>query len=812
MTKPKVIRTFGKRKYSGNQESSLKSLQHEVDEFAFTDEPIHTGFISSLSHESLWDSSDNGVKNEKNASYFSHSKDVSLKKNGKKKAVNSDNKRRQSMPKRKENQPKNMDRKDSVETHKNTGNERYIMNQHNSQGSIGKKEMAKKQQSSVTIQKDSEDCFGKHQKAEKQQSTTNHQIKMIKNQIEPLKPTKIMDVQEPSTPPKQLSYSFSHCVEFTPQESNTWSMLDNELQTVEKSKTPKTYIYNIASPIESFSSTEQESSKDSKNIPSMTSTDSLITNSVSSPISFTKSESLASSLSVKRTYSAVRSYLSDDTHKHSSLENLDFHEEDDEDEHDSSKTAEDDGNIRSVNELRAMGGQSHFMDEVQYLLDGLKQPKSSTRASLLELAEKVTKADFIRGFKSTSFPQTLFEYFANNQDNIDDLSRFLFAFIVYKLLEDGTGLAPNVIDSVLDNLDGMLNDTLEISRPSVLRKSGTSKNFQVMFREFIDKQKLGRTESIHCSSCLLLLNILVLLEESGPKIFSLLSSWLIRHIPNFLSTGTIVSEAILQQLDDESYDEHDVDSAFLGNIDIMHLVLVQYEYLIPLAKSSFMRLDGQNLFKILIQLLVLIMENGTKNKIFKNLEQLLISTLRVLILLTSDGQEEETNNSSKVSAAIYNKDLYSIQFAHTLVQFLSMSDSEFTQEALLYGWGLLINIIQDSASIGQIILNKHDAELFKEMLHKDNKDSRKNNKIDKAKDDKEVILEGQILHNQGCKFLVLGLLAVTSYKRNMEFFSTKDVDQIKKGLSQFEDSLNENWGRGLQLQVSRVLKDLQESK
>lgn len=80
----------------------------------------------------------------------------------------------------------------------------------------------------------------------------------------------------------------------------------------------------------------------------------------------------------RRTYGANRSYLADSPTKKESIYDSIVSESSEESE-------QEELNIKSVHELRETGGNARFMDEMEYLAEGLEDEGSSRRTTLLEI-------------------------------------------------------------------------------------------------------------------------------------------------------------------------------------------------------------------------------------------------------------------------------------------------------------------------------------------------------------------------------------------------------------------------------------------
>ncbi|KAK9369285.1 wings apart-like protein regulation of heterochromatin-domain-containing protein [Lipomyces kononenkoae] len=132
--------------------------------------------------------------------------------------------------------------------------------------------------------------------------------------------------------------------------------------------------------------------------------------------------------------------------------------------------------IKSIHELRASGVNAKFMDEMEYLLDGLHRDSrpSAVRLTYLELALKLTDKSFVIKFKAGGF---LDRIFGNMKDliksGVDDVTSFAMAYIVCCFLND-EGVAKSLVHEygVISFLLGIVYDGREIM--SVAKEKGTA--------------------------------------------------------------------------------------------------------------------------------------------------------------------------------------------------------------------------------------------------------------------------------------------------------------------------------------------------
>lgn len=178
----------------------------------------------------------------------------------------------------------------------------------------------------------------------------------------------------------------------------------------------------------------------------------------------------------KRTYGANRSYLADSPTKKESIYDSIMSESSDESE-------QEELNIKSVHELRETGGNARFMDEMEYLAEGLEDEGSSRRTTLLEICKKAKDPDFIRKLKTTDYADKILHVLPQVVET-DQVASFLVLFIAQKIFGDN---GANVLDTVihdpkfLDSIFLCLDNT-----ESILRDKKSSKVFQKVLKEFVD--------------------------------------------------------------------------------------------------------------------------------------------------------------------------------------------------------------------------------------------------------------------------------------------------------------------------------------
>lgn len=178
----------------------------------------------------------------------------------------------------------------------------------------------------------------------------------------------------------------------------------------------------------------------------------------------------------RRTYGANRSYLADSPTKKESIYDSIVSESSEESE-------QEELNIKSVHELRETGGNARFMDEMEYLAEGLEDEGSSRRTTLLEICKKAKDPDFIRKLKTTDYADKILHVLPQVVET-DRVASFLVLFIAQKIFEDN---GANVLDTVIN--DPKFMDSIFLcldNTDSILRDRKSSKVFQKVLKDFVD--------------------------------------------------------------------------------------------------------------------------------------------------------------------------------------------------------------------------------------------------------------------------------------------------------------------------------------
>ncbi|KAG5357036.1 hypothetical protein CKK34_6422 [Yarrowia sp. E02] len=178
----------------------------------------------------------------------------------------------------------------------------------------------------------------------------------------------------------------------------------------------------------------------------------------------------------RRTYGANRSYLADSPTKTESIYDSIMSESSGESEHEEL-------HIKSVHELRETGGNARFMDEMEYLAEGLEDEGSSRRTTLLEICKKARDPDFIRKLKTTDYADKILHVLPQVAET-DPVASFLVLFIAQKIFGDN---GANVLDTVIN--DPKFLDSVFLcldNTDSILRDKKSSKVFQKVLKDFVD--------------------------------------------------------------------------------------------------------------------------------------------------------------------------------------------------------------------------------------------------------------------------------------------------------------------------------------
>ncbi|KAK9375944.1 wings apart-like protein regulation of heterochromatin-domain-containing protein [Lipomyces chichibuensis] len=147
--------------------------------------------------------------------------------------------------------------------------------------------------------------------------------------------------------------------------------------------------------------------------------------------------------------------------------------------------------IKSIHELRASGVNAKFIDEMEYLLDGLQRDsrQSAARLTYLELALKLTDKSFVIKFKAGGFLDRIFRSIKEmTKSGSDDVTSFAMEYIACCFLSD-EGVAQSLVNEygVVPFLIGMVSDGREIMTVAKQRSTGLSKVAQSLVKELRDK-------------------------------------------------------------------------------------------------------------------------------------------------------------------------------------------------------------------------------------------------------------------------------------------------------------------------------------
>ncbi|KAG5367029.1 hypothetical protein CJU89_1478 [Yarrowia sp. B02] len=178
----------------------------------------------------------------------------------------------------------------------------------------------------------------------------------------------------------------------------------------------------------------------------------------------------------RRTYGANRSYLADSPTKKENIYDSIMSES-------SAESEQEELNIKSVHELRETGGNARFMDEMEYLAEGLEDEGSSRRTTLLEICKKAKDPDFIRKLKTTDYADKILNVLPQVVET-DQVAAFLVLFIAQKIFGDN---GANVLDTVINDPKFLGSVFLCLDNTdSILRDKKSSKVFQKVLKEFVD--------------------------------------------------------------------------------------------------------------------------------------------------------------------------------------------------------------------------------------------------------------------------------------------------------------------------------------
>ncbi|KAK9456224.1 wings apart-like protein regulation of heterochromatin-domain-containing protein [Dipodascopsis uninucleata] len=195
----------------------------------------------------------------------------------------------------------------------------------------------------------------------------------------------------------------------------------------------------------------------------------------------------------KVTYGSQRSFLEDSIDLKSDIDDLRVRSRPRSLLEDNTNQCDDDDDdsqmaVKSIHELRASGSNAKFMDEMEYMLDGLKPRAklSASRLTLLELAIKLTDKSFRIKFKAGDF---LDRVFATIGRFTDEISTFCLAYIICAFIDDDEGIAQGLLTdyNVVPFLIAIADDSRDIVQVSKMKAMGLSKISQSMVKELCDK-------------------------------------------------------------------------------------------------------------------------------------------------------------------------------------------------------------------------------------------------------------------------------------------------------------------------------------
>ncbi|ORX80486.1 hypothetical protein BCR32DRAFT_268854 [Anaeromyces robustus] len=91
--------------------------------------------------------------------------------------------------------------------------------------------------------------------------------------------------------------------------------------------------------------------------------------------------------------------------------------------------------IKSLFELKELGENKKFKDEIDYLLDGLSEKQTTTakRLSCIDLCKKLSESDFILNLRAYGYISQIYKILSNEKDKIIQLCLIYF---IYTLFQD----------------------------------------------------------------------------------------------------------------------------------------------------------------------------------------------------------------------------------------------------------------------------------------------------------------------------------------------------------------------------------------
>ena len=495
-------------------------------------------------------------------------------------------------------------------------------------------------------------------------------------------------------------------------EGDPWSLLDLAIKNTPAS-------HKKSGMMKSFTEQQLRIAHDSDNAIEGTEQDTQTDDIEVPPTPRTKSTMQGVGLNSQRTYGAVRSYLREvsssipdpfDLEVLKSSESL-KRESIQEDVNRQGENGIE--SMKSIHELRALGGNSQFTEEAQYIIDGLADGESSKRASLIELAEKSNDKEFVSSFRSSEFADELYSQVTRTDDVF---CTFLLGVITLKLLDDGSGIAVSMVssNSIVPLLMDMITDLEDIRVRANDRKSGLSKGFKQVLEDFVQRLDLPLLSSMQTvdkpkiSRGLVALLILIALGNCGEKVSLILQEGLFQHVPTTFKVLEILLGNVLESIEKKSNSDDSI---------LVYLMLQQVELLIEandgsiLSQRSFNTFPSQKCLKLAHHLL-----HKADTLPFNQQLQTVITNvvLRIFILITTHFSKVGQNNNN-VSNVDRITELYDSIFAKDLVEHATGPDAMAYNESVLFSWGLILNL-SENEDICKLLLQNEMLKKLKSVL------------------------------------------------------------------------------------------------
>lgn len=575
-------------------------------------------------------------------------------------------------------------------------------------------------------------------------------------------------------------------------EKDSWDFLERSLPVLKRPK----LVSNLekSGSINRASNSKEETPEESFDIDQSADTqvvgesseDEKETNQESEPAFKTVSRSLI----LRNTYGSQRSYVS--AEPSSSGNDLLGTLGSDEEENQSTQEEPDDYgvNLKSVHELRTSGGNTRFQDELQYILDGFQGDLSSTRSSLLDLAIKCQKKEFVQDLKVSGMIGELFDVIKNESDPIVS---FLIGLMVSRMLKNETGLAAMLIQSyrIVPTLTTLVPFKNDITRITTNRPS---KIFKSLLTEAITEIQ----EYLVPSRSLVGLTALSALQGIDGKVDFMLQSQVSNkdYITSLFDFGEKLEDEFLPILKEQLPNDEDEMKEFRTDIQLLHLVVTQLEFILSHnVKSSIVinvaeiRDPSQNFLLRLPEIIFLSKSTLVQDSPFaSHIEDLAVSILKLLIVLTTNNvysaSGDQFSRRAKLLKSIYSPDLalHIIKFTSKVVD--PPSDQAQSRNLELFSWGLLVNLSESEdvcTALEPLVMDLKFPEI-------------------------QTDSHSHEFHCRGYQCLVAGLVITVKQGKG---FTNLQKEKVRQGLTVFKESLNESWGQGLKNQVEKVLAVLE---